>query len=70
MATAQTVVPQPDWGQLAEELNVKGPEEAMTLAHDIAAYVARIQKSKNKQLMVKEDGEYFTLKLGSLKHGA
>ena len=58
---------QPDWEQLAEELNVKSPDEAMKLAFQIATYVAEVQKSGDKELMVKEGSKYFNLKLGSLK---
>jgi hypothetical protein len=61
---------QPDWDQLAADLNVSGPDEAQKLAFKIAAYVAEVQKSGDKELMLKEGGKYFNLKLGSLKRGA
>ncbi len=69
MATTQPDVSQPDWNTLAHDLNVDGPDEAQKLAFQIAAYVARVQRSTDQELMVKEGGKYFNLKLGSLKRG-
>ncbi len=66
MGTSQISTSQSDWNSLAKDLNVSGPGGAQKLAFQIAAYVARVQRSSNKEPMVKEDSKYFTLKLGSL----
>jgi len=63
MATVQGL----DWEQLAKELNLSGPEEAERRAFEIAAYVARIEKSTNKKLMLKDGGNYFELTLRGRK---
>jgi hypothetical protein len=67
MATAQPNISHPDWNHLAEELNVNGPDEAMKLAYEIAAYVAEVERSSSHRLLLKEGGKYFNLRLGSIK---
>lgn len=59
MAAAQTL----DWERLARELNLDSPEEAERRAFEIAAYVAKIEKSGNEKLMLKDGGSYFELTL-------
>jgi len=56
-----------DWERLAKELNLNTPEEAERRAFEIAAYVARIEKSDNKKLMLKDGANYFELTLKSRK---
>jgi hypothetical protein len=63
MATAQTL----DWERLAKELNVDTPEEAERRAFEIAAYVARIEKSEKQKLMLKDGANYFELTLNGRK---
>jgi hypothetical protein len=63
MAAAQAL----DWEQLARELNLSSPEEAERRAFEIAAYVARIEKSDKKKLMLKDGGNYFELTLKNRK---
>jgi hypothetical protein len=70
MATTQSAIPTPqidvnelDWNDLAQELKLKSPEEAMLRAFEIARFVAEVEKDQDQKLMLKERGKYFNLTL-------
>jgi hypothetical protein len=73
--TALPEIPQPeprqlDWDKLARELNVDSPYAALQRAYQIAAYVAKVERSRDQKLLLKERGKYFELSLKSLKRSA
>jgi hypothetical protein len=53
----------PDWETLARSMNLDSAEAAEKKAFEIANFIARVEKDKNKKLVLKTGSEYLELTL-------